>query len=439
MRICIPGSPGTRYLTGMDWVIGALDHQNRRNIGCSNASQIVIELEGPVSTPDFESAIRAYVQLFPVLGGRVARDWNIAPCWRMARAGSRIPVTVESAPLHGRDPLDAATAGINTAFAERRQRVAFRLFHGDADRHFLAMRFDHLVFDAHGAERFLDLFEQWRTGRVSSDTLAALRLTEPVHLSDWQRKFDAGRPFVRKLRELSRCPIAVLPRPASPSGRGFRFHMLAFDAAQTQAIVARADQEAGYLLFSVYVLAVAMQSLAPAFPDGARAAGELLVSASVDARLPDAGLDRMFFNHLSFLLFREPLARAADRAALMASVRTQMYEQARDRFPQNLAEASMLMRILPRRVLGRLMLLPMHGELASFGFACPGRGGFAQPVFLGARVVNLFHMPLIPSPPALGIVVNRFRDRMNVVLCHLDGMLDDRAAGAILANLRQWL
>lgn len=439
MRINLPYSRTKRHLTGIDWVISALDDQNRRITGGSNASQIVLELEGPVSEPEFRRSLHAFVQLFPVLAGRVARDWrNLAPYWRMPRNGSPIPVSIDIVhPAPGEAPLDAAARCINTGFSKRGERIAFRLISCAPDRHFLAMRFDHRLFDAHGAELFLDLFERWRDGRVSSAAIAYPTLVEPAHLSDWMRKFEAGKPFVRKLRELSQCPFSVIPRPANLRNGGFRFHRVSFDPAETAAITRRADQEAGFLMFSCYALAAAVQSLAPAFPGADDPKRELLVSFSMDARPTGAGSDTLFFNHLSFLLFRVPLALASDRPALMTALRTDLYEQTKAGFPQNLAESTLLMRILPASLFGRLMLLPLRGELASFGFACVGKGGFAQTACLGATVTNLFHMPLIPTPPGLAMVVNRFRDRMNVVLCHPTGMLDDSAAQGILARVRK--
>ena len=131
------------------------------------------------------------------------------------------------------------------------------------------------------------------------------------------------------------------------------------------------------------------------------------------------------------------MALASDRPALMTALRTELYEQTKARFAQNMEESTMLMRILPASLFGRLMLLPLHGELSSFGFACVGKGGFNQSACLGAAVTNLFHMPLIPTPPGLALVANRFRDRMNVMLCHPNGMLDDSAAQGILSRVRK--
>jgi hypothetical protein len=139
------------------------------------------------------------------------------------------------------------------------------------------------------------------------------------------------------------------------------------------------------------------------------------------------------------MFFRIPVAIAGDRRQALDAVRTQMYEQIKNGFPGAMAESSMLMRILPMSVLGRLMRRPLRGEFASFSFASVGQKGYACPEFMEARVTNLFHMPLVPVPPGLGLVVNHFGDRMNAVLSYLDGMFSDEDIQNIRDDLRRGL
>ena len=85
MNVRLPYSRKKRYLTGIDWVIAALDRMSRRATGGSNASQIVLELNGPFDAQRFARAMTEFAGLFPVLNGRSTRDWNLAPYWRMPR------------------------------------------------------------------------------------------------------------------------------------------------------------------------------------------------------------------------------------------------------------------------------------------------------------------------------------------------------------------
>jgi hypothetical protein len=439
MKVSLPFSSTKRYLTGMDWVIGALNEISRRTTGGTNASQIVIELDGPFDAERFRSAITDFGRKFPVLGGIIGRDWNFAPCWKMPRPGSAPAVAVEIETVAEADILAALTRSANAPFPGRRDHLVFRVFLTGGPRHFVAMQFDHCLFDAHGAEAFLELFHRSYRGEDCSARLAGISLTEPAHLCNWMRKFEAGKLLVRKVRSFTDAALVIFQRKGKLRGRAFRFAVLKFDEQETQAITDRAYREAGFLMFMPYALTAVVQALDAVRRRNGIAGNDYLVSVSVDLRTPDTAAAKMFFNHVSFLFFRVPVAAAGDRRQALDAVRTQMYEQIKSGFPQAMAESSMLMRIVPMSVLGRLMLKPLRGEFASLGFTCIGKGGYACPEFMEARVANLFHMPLVPAPPGLGLVVNHTGKRMNVTLSYLDGMFSDEDIRNIKDDLRRGL
>ena len=435
MKVSLPYAKQQRYLTGMDWVIGALDHMSHRRTGGGNASQIVLELRGPFAFEQFCTAVSAFVRLFPMLGGRPARHWNLAPYWKIPRTGPAEVCSVTEQAVTEAELWPALEASVNTPFTGRQGHVAWRVLQVNPERHFVAFHFEHLLFDAYGAEAFLELFQNWQQGVDCRARLAQLALTEPAHLCAWMRKFEAGKQFVRKVRELATTTPRILPRPAVLQGRRFRFSLLEFNAQETAQITARAYQEAGFLMFMPYVLATVLPALEKTFAAKAATGQDYVISVSVDLRTPDTAAARLFFNNLSFLLFKIPQTCAGDRRQVLELVRTQMYEQVKSGFPKALAESSMLMRILPLPVLSWALLRPLLGEFASLGFTCVGKGGFASAQFMGAEVVNLFHMPMIPVPPGVGLVVNQHGQRMNAVISYLDGMLaaeDLRALGAEL-------
>jgi NRPS condensation-like uncharacterized protein len=439
MKVSLPFSRTKRYLTGMDWVIGALNDMTGRITGGTNASQVVLELEGPFDAGRFRAAITDFGSKFPVLGGIIARDWNFAPYWKMPRAGCAVPVAVEVETVAEADILPALARSANARFPGRRDHVVFRVFDTGGPRHFVIMQFDHCLFDAHGAEAFLELFHRVYRGEDCSVRIAGISLTEPAHLCDWMRKFEAGKLLVRMLRSFADAALVIFRRPLKMKGREFKFALLKFDEHETQAITDRAYREAGFLMFMPYALTAAVQALDAVRRRNGIAGNDYLVSVSVDLRTPDTAAAKVFFNHVSFLFFRVPVAAAEDRQKVLEAVRAQMYEQIKSSFPQAMAESSMVMRILPMSMLGRLMLKPMRGEFSSFGFTCIGKGGYACPEFMEARVANLFHMPLVPVPPGLGLVVNHSGNRMNVVLSYLDGMFSDEDIRNIKDDLRRGL
>lgn len=436
MRISLPYSRKKRYLSGMDWVIAALDLMNRRRTGGSNASQVVLELHGDFDEEKFKQAVTGLVDLFPVVGGRLARCWNLAPYWAMPPAGVRVEVPVESQTVTAATLHEALSQSINTPFAGPESHLAFKIFRLSPLHHFLVLRFDHCLLDAQGAEMLLDLLHCRIIGQAGSERMERISLIEPAHLSDWMRKFEAGRQLIRLLRPLVNQKIRTLPRPVPLKGRGFRFRVIEFNEQETEAITANAEREAGFMMLMPYLLASALESLDPVFKKRGEGAGDYLVTVSVDLRSPDMAQANLFFNHLSFLLFTIPTAIAGDRRQTVDLVKLQMYEQIKNGFPGALAESSMLMRILSRSLLGRLMLKPLNGEFASFSFSCVGKGGYRSAKFMNADVVNLFHMPLVPLPPGLGLVFNQYGTRMNATLTYLDGLLDQKNVEDVDAHVR---
>ena len=439
MKVCLPFSKTKRYLTGMDWSIAALDDMNRRTTGGTNSSQIVLELSGPFDDGRFRSAIADFVRQFPVLGGVVTRDWNLAPYWKMPRPGCAPSVPVKTETVPESDLFQALARSANARFPDKRQHLAFRVFHTGERRHFVAMHFDHLLFDARGAENFLELFHRWYRGEDCDARIAQIALTESAHLCKWKRKFEAGKLLVRTLRAFRETTLVLFRRPLPLKGRGFTFALMEFGERESQAITDRAYREAGFLMFMPYALAVVVQALDAVRKRNGVSGQDFLVSVSVDLRTPDTVAAKLFFNHVSFMFFRIPVAVTGNRQQTIDAVRSQMYEQIKSKSPQAMAESSMLMRILPLSLLSRLILRPLRGEFASLGFAYVGKGGYACSEFMEARVTNLFHMPLIPVPPGLGFVVNQFGSRVNVVLSHMDGMLSDEDVRTIQDDVRRGL
>ena len=90
MSFSLPYSRARRYLTGMDWVIGALHRDACRNgpggSGAGAISQVVLALDGRLDEQKLRSTVEAVGRRLPLIQGRVARDWlNLAPYWKVPR------------------------------------------------------------------------------------------------------------------------------------------------------------------------------------------------------------------------------------------------------------------------------------------------------------------------------------------------------------------
>jgi hypothetical protein len=92
----------------------------------------------------------------------------------------------------------------------------------------------------------------------------------------------------------------------------------------------------------------------------------------VDTRAPGKVTGEVFFNHVSFLLFRLRAHEVEDLPALLESIKQQMYDQVKAGLAQDICEATLLMRIVPLPILSSLVRLYCKGEIASFHVGAVG-------------------------------------------------------------------
>lgn len=435
--LSLPYSKKKRYLTGIDWMIHAIDDLTRRETGTGNVSQIVLELDQPLDETTLTDYLTAFVVRFPVLRGEAARDLNLCPYWRLREREEPALLRMSVHRLEEEPTFEQVLAvleqGVNQASRHSQEYFAFQLVNTPG-KSFLAMRFDHRLFDARGAEAFLGMFQtEYERG---GDFSAGLDLTRQPHLSRWMEKFRAGRRVNRALLRLAENPTCALPLPDGRQGRGFRFRLIPFDDHAASAVVEAAYDQAGYLMLMPYTLAIAVRVLHRVFAQRRLDVGDYVIPVSIDLRSPERAPEDAFFNHLSFLFFRVRPGEVDDFPALISLLKEQMYEQVQSGLPRDLGEASQLMRIAPLWLLRILMRLPLKGQLASFCFASVGEAAYDSQEFMGLDVRNMFHMPRLPVPPGLGVFLSQFRGRLNVVLSYLEGILTEEEADSVAAGLR---
>lgn len=426
-----------RYLSGSDWVINTLDYLMKAATGTGNLSQVVLVLDSPLDACEVRNRLTVFVKQFPVLQGQVSRDLKLAPYWKIpTKSGRDVTLTIRNAdtPVSEASLLAHFENSVNAPFRDDMEHLAFHLFR-DPERCLIAMVFDHRVFDARGAELFLNLFQQnLNTGSpaVSGD----IAFLSTAALTQWSKKFLAGRNVNRRIIGLSQATPTALPVPES-AGRSHRYHRLSFSEEETTALYERAYQEAGYLLESPYLLAVILQSMHRLFTTRNMSSGSYLIPVTLDLRPNKDPLQEIFFNYVSYLFYQVPAGEVADRKGLIALLKQQMFDQVKSGFPKDLAEASLLTRIAPLPVLGKLLHLPMKGKMATFAFSHLGKSSYQHPLFMNRKVAELFHMPRVPVPPGLGFFSNYYNGRLNLVISYLDGLLRDDEVQMLDQQIRE--
>ena len=426
------------YLNGFDWAMGTID-QIMKNSTCSgNASQIVFMLDTPPDESKVRDSLGKFLRLFPVIHGRVSRHWTLTPYWKMpdADAGNPLPLTVtrlDAAPEdHGL--LSVLTTHVNRPFENEHHHLMFHLVYGPGEQCF-ALTFDHRLFDARGAESFMNLFQQYlATGNES--VAENITLTRDYDLKDWKDKFLSGQVVNRKVIALSKEPVRALPVSLNGSARGFRFRIISFDQEETKRITNAAYDEAGYLMVMPYLFSRVIEGLHRLYEKLNAGPGTYVVPVSTDMRRAKNIKEELFFNHNSMFFFQIRPEDVSDRKQLLGVIKGQVYEQMQNRFPEKLMEAAVLSRIAPLPVLVRLFRLPIQGKIASFCFSHVSKDSFVSEDLLGARIINMFHMPRTPMPPGIGVFFNTYAGRLNATISCLDGLFSEDDLDGLERDLR---
>ncbi len=428
------------YLNGFDWVMGIIDLIMRNTTCAGNASQIVFMLDAPPDEALVRESLLEFLLLFPVIWGSVSRHYTLTPYWKMPKGKIEHPLPLTVTRLDDassrRSIMDVLTACINTPFPDKHTHLAFHLIYGRSEQ-CLALTFDHRLFDARGAESFVNLFQTYMASNRDPAACGKIRLTQDFDLRLWKDKFLAGRTVNRKLIALSKDKVRAVPVDLDRRGGGFRYRIISFDREETKRIIKSAYNEAGYLLIMPYLFSRVAEGLHRLFEQkGVPPIGEYVVPVSTDMRRAKDIRDELFFNHNSMFFFQLKQADMSDRKQLLSSIRTQLYEAIQNRFPEKLEAAAALMRIMPLAAMERLFHLPLGGKIASFCFSHVSKDSFTSRDLLGVRILDMFHMPRTPVPPGIGVFFTTYGERLHATISCLDGLFSSDELDSLERDLR---
>src|SRR5436309_1710245 len=161
-----------------------------------------------------------------------------------------------------------------------------------------------------------------------------------------------------------------------------------------------------------------------------------LLPISVDMR-PKGELGATFGNQLGFHFARFKPSDTADVPGLARALRRQMADAVRD---GQIEANEVAMEFLHYQPLSRMLhVLPWteNGELFSFNCADLADWPAALAECFGRKVVNAFHVPVVPPRPGIGVFFNRCGGRNNLVVSWIEGVVTDIEAARIVEVIRE--
>jgi hypothetical protein len=426
----------------MDWILGALDHGARKRIGLGGFSQAILDLDGNLSPEILQSALDQISSRFPLIHGKVARDWlNLAPYWKVPRDTDPPPIPLKVVEI-SEDDSEAIERllddHVNKPFDSESRHLRFLLVRIGGRRSRLGMVFDHRLLDAFGAEGIFRLIDLTWRGRL--DEFAPLiKQTEPAHLDHWKRRLTSGRTLNHFLYRLNERTICALRMPPEGITRRIRFLHDQLTPQETADFNRRAVEEIGIPMTLPSAAARAIAAMRLSIPSPPLSGQDWLLFTSASGRLPGQEWEKLFFNQFSMITFSSAAKSTQSPTEIALTLRDQVFEQMKLQIPFAMQDAGALGRICPHWIGSRLMRLLCNGRFCSFYFACLRDTGFSGETFLGLPITNLYHKPLVFAPPGLNICMTTFAGRFNLVISYVEDALSDSVACQILREFKSLL
>jgi hypothetical protein len=360
------------------------------------------------------------------------RDWNLAPFWSYPENSTKSIPVISRAAASDDEAMSLLHICVNQPFAHEREHLRF--VHITVGVHaFVSLVFDHRLLDARGAQNFLQFFHQFYCGTFTLPE--PFRPVRPSWLSFWKEKFLAGQRVNRRFMDLSRdCQSRHLSIPRDLQGRKFLFRTVTFDRVQSDRITERAYETAGYLMMAPYFLAASLVAFQDVFGKSLCQGDSLVVPVNTDIRSRNPGLSELFFNHLSFFFLRFSSADVHSSLGFIKQVSRTMYEAMSNGFAKDLAQATLLLRVVPKMFLGAVQRALMRLKGLSFSFSYVNKG-YGVLEFCGAQVTGVIHTPRVAISPGIGIFFTQFNGSISVTFAYLDGILSEQDASFFMDKI----
>ena len=425
------GRPTRRLpLRGADLVLMA-GFRTRKDGNPSHNTLLVVECDGPIPTERITRALDRLLDVCPWPAARLTRPlpWGKLQWVAGARPTLSRPL-VRRAVVVGRDRLDQALATELNEAIEPRREAPIRILTLDVQddqprtRGILVLTWFHPLMDARGGQNLLAHLHHADSGSPwegASPELSAQDNRRTLR----ERCRIAGRSLTY-LRTVSPVPPVSLAATLVPPGRAC-FLRESFVNPDTGDQRATRD-----LSWRLAVVGKAMTELwrRRGLPDV-----PFLLPVSVDQR-PKGAPGPTFGSQLGFYFARFRPSDTDDVPGLARTLRLQMADVLRAGYIEANQVGMEFLRYLPLSTILRVMPWTTSGELFSFNCSDLTEWPSTLAECFGRRIVNAYHIPVLPPKPGLGVFFNRCGSRHNLVVSWLEGVVERDDAARIIEVVR---
>jgi hypothetical protein len=421
-------------LRGADLVLLA-HHPRWKGVGLGHNTLLVVECDGPIESDRIARAWDRFLDVCPWPAARLRRPFPWGKLHWAAGARERLaPPTVRRVTITAREHLQRElTTELNLAVEPRREAPLRMLIVDDesappARSSVLVLTWFHPLMDARGGENLLTHLNDLdrHEGALPWGGTPPAFVSERDRRSLVQRSRIAGGSL-KYLRTLAPVPPVSAGNQPLPPGRAC-FRRQSFIASDSTD--QRATRE---ICWRVALVGKAMTEL---WRRRGLADVPCLLPISVDVR-PKGELGATFGNHLAFHFARFRSSDTEDVPALARALRRQMADAVRDGQIEANQVALEFLQYQPLSRMLRMLPWTAGGELFSFNCADLADWPTALAECFGRKVVNAYHVPVVPPRPGIGVFFNRCGGRNNLVVSWIEGVVTEVEAARIIAVIRE--
>jgi hypothetical protein len=418
-------------LRGADLVLMAR-HPRWKGVGLSINTLLMIECDGPIARDDVSRALDRLLDVCPWPAARLTRPfpWGKLQWVAGPRATLSRPPVLRTV-LASRDQLGhLLETELNTPIEPRREaplRIALLDPQQDSGTSFLVLTWFHPLMDARGGQNLVGHLD--RADRHEGEIVwngASPALVPDRDRRPWKERGRIAGSSLKYMKTLAPVPPVSLATTLVPPGR-------ACCAYQSFVAPAAGDQRASREIW--WRLALVGKAMAELWQQRGLPDIPFLLPISVDLRRKgNAG--PTFGNHLAFHFARFRPSATGDVPGLARALRCQMADALRDGQIDANAVAMEFLQYRPLSTMLRVLPWTTGGELFSFNCADLADWPDALAQCFGRRVVNAYHIPVVPPRPGIGVFFNRCGSRNNVVVSWIEGVVSRDEAARIIEIIR---
>jgi hypothetical protein len=398
----------------------------------------VLRLGPGLDVQALRESLHALARANPILRAPIRRRLGVgAPVYRLdlaeraplppvERHAAKLPPGA-SAPVDGVPLPEVGTRRLNAVVSARRGElfqtdvVEYDEGRGGADVIFTWL---HMLLDGNGSERFLAHWDAFARG------VAPARIDPP---GEWQEATVPGsagergaraRSWQAAIEAFADTPPRSLAGPRSRTPQDLHYPVYSLDRERSERVAARASERAGFVTPALFYLAAAIRAHDAIFQARGLDPGSYVVPLPVNLR--GKGSESVVFRtRVSMLWFRVLREQTRDLFELVDVLKRQRREMLRARMVENGIAAMDFARFAPAPLYAKMARRSFGGELCSFFFAFTGDFLAGQPDFLGAPILNGFHVAPVPVSPGSAAVMSLRDGRLNVTHVQQRGLLDE--------------